>query len=85
MIIPLLVALIPTLFKTAESLIPQEDKHDERKEFVRQALGKVYDKLLASRIPDFPMIDERELFITVGDHLVDFLYNKVVNSKDESH
>lgn len=82
MIIPLLAAVIPGVISLVEKIIPQSNSSEDKTDFVVSLLGKIYDAYLKERVPDFPGIDERKLFIELGVHLVDFASHRVFNMKD---
>lgn len=82
MIIPLLGALLPSVVKLAEGIFSKPDSGAQKKEFVLKFLGWIYDRFLADKIPDFPGIDERALFIEAGGFLIDQIVEHTFNKKD---
>lgn len=83
MIIPLLATVIPALVSVAEKLIPSSGNGSKKKDMVLGILGKLYDKFLASRVPDFQGIDERALFLEVSSHVIDMACDRLFNKVNE--
>jgi hypothetical protein len=79
MFIPLLATLIPSLVGVVEKLIPQKDNGAAKKEIVQKILSSLYDKFLNGKLPDFPGVDEKELFMEASSFLIDFVVEHTFN------
>ena len=80
MILPLLISVLPTLVKTAENIFSgsgNETSNTEKKDWVKDVLGAIYDRMLKDHVPDLPGVDEKKIFIDVCDFLIDQIHAKL--------
>ena len=69
-LIPGIIAAVPSIVKLAEGLFGG-GKGPDKKQFVLEVLGKVYDFGLVKIIPDWEAVDERRLFLKLCDVLIE--------------
>lgn len=80
-IIGLLPQVLPGAIDLAEKLFkkrkPEEKRGFEKKEFVMQTCGMVFDNFLKQALPDSPHVDEKALFLDLCSGFID----KIVEAK----
>lgn len=70
-LLPLLIGVIPSLIHAAENVLAPSANSSEKKEWVKDILGAIYDRVLKDKLPDFPGVDERAVFIDVCDYILE--------------